>query len=120
MPVFRTTEQIFKGGVHFDQNWLDLPPYMLQIPKPEGFWTDKKEIRVEDVDFWEVIQETGGGNGIYAAYQPYAEIYLVRHNDIFIEVFSGANANARAEKYCIENKIKYPKIDLESHINAQK
>jgi len=107
--IFRTTEQIFKGGVYFDQNWSELPPHFLNTPRPNSFWNSKKEIEVEDVDFWEVICETGGGNGVYAAYQPYAEIYLVRHDNIFLECFSGLNANLRAEKYCIKNNISYPK-----------
>lgn len=109
MPMFRTTNQIFKGGLVFDENWLDVPEGQNDYPMPDGFWTSKKEIKVEDVDFWEVIQESGGGNGIYAAYQPYAEIYLVRHNDTLVEVFSGKNANLRAEAFCISKGINYPK-----------
>ena len=111
MPVFRTTDQIFKGGIVFEENWLDAPEGQFDYPTPDGFWFSKKEIRVEDVDFWEVIKESGGGNGIYAAYQPYAEIYLVRHNETIVEVFSGKGANLRAEQFCARMGIEYPKTN---------
>jgi len=111
MPMFRTTEQIFKGGIVFEDNWLDVAEGNFDYPMPDGFWNPKQEIKVEDVDFWEVIKESGGGNGIYAAYQPYAEIYLVRHHDTLVEVFSGKNANLRAEQFCAKMNISYPKTN---------
>jgi len=110
MTMFRTTEQIFKGGLHFDQNWLELPPWMLERPEPTP-WFGQKDMTIEDVDFWEVLFESGGGNGLYAAWQPYGEIYLIRHNDIHLECFSGKNANWLAEQYCIKNNLYYPKTE---------
>jgi hypothetical protein len=108
MPIFRTTKQILDGGIHFDENWLNVPQHILPIPKPDGFWDGKKEIQLEDVDFWEVLYEGGGGNGIYAAWQPYAEMYLIRRNGSFIECFSGVEANKQAEQFCIKHNIPYP------------
>jgi hypothetical protein len=107
MSIFRTTEQIFKGGIYFDQNWLEQHPLTRFEPTPIA-WFGKKDMTIEDVDFWEVIQESGGGNGIYAAYQPYGEAYLIRHNDIYVEFFSGTNANLQAELFCKKNNITYP------------
>ncbi len=107
MAILRTTEQIFKGGVYFDQNWLEQNPRTHFLPKL-NFWFGKTDMKLEDVDFWEVIQESGGGNGIYAAYQPYGEAYLVRHNDTIIQFFSGQDANLQAEFYCKQNNISYP------------
>jgi hypothetical protein len=108
--IFRTTEQIFKGGLVFEDNWLDVGPGELTFPLPDGTIDSKKEISYEKVEFWEVIKESGGGNGIYAAYQPWAEIYLVRHHDKMVEVFSGKNANLRAEAFCIKMGIEYPRV----------
>jgi|688.fasta_scaffold33449_9 hypothetical protein len=107
MSIFRTTEQIFKGGIHFDENWLEQHPLTRFEPTPIA-WFGKNDMKLEDVDFWEVIQESGGGNGIYAAYQPYGEAYLIRNKNIYIEFFSGKNANKLAETYCKKNNISYP------------
>jgi len=40
-------------------------------------WDYKRPLQVDDVDLWEVIYEASGGIGIYAAYKPYAEYYLL-------------------------------------------
>ena len=34
-------------------------------------------MQIEDVDIWEILHESNAGRGIYAAYSPYAEFYLV-------------------------------------------
>lgn len=108
MSVFRTTQDIFKGGVYFDPNWLDRPYYQ-GIPPAEK-WSNDREMQIEDVDFWEVISEGGGGMGVYASYSPYAEFYLVIHNfGKDMETFYGPTANKRCEEYLIKHKIRYPK-----------
>ena len=75
MPTFRTTEQILKGhGEYYDENWMDSDK--LVLPKKEP-WDYQREMRIEDVDIWEVIAEPWD-IGIYAAWDPHAEFYLVR------------------------------------------
>jgi hypothetical protein len=47
-------------------------------------------MQIEDVDIWEVIVERGGGVAVYAAWCPYAEFYMLRHNwGQDIELFYG-------------------------------
>lgn len=48
------------------------------ITPPKKEWDYKRPMQIEDVDLWEVIYEQGGAVGIYAAYNPYAEFYMIR------------------------------------------
>jgi hypothetical protein len=73
---FKTTQNIFKDfGEHFDPNWMDSDSLILP-PKKE--WDYKRPMQIEDVDLWEVIYEQGGSVGVYAAYNPFAEFYMIR------------------------------------------
>jgi hypothetical protein len=64
---------------------------------------------VDEVDIWEVISEMSGPIGVYAAWQPHAELYIVTCGWRIVQEFSGWNANARLEKYLQANNIPYPK-----------
>jgi hypothetical protein len=73
---FKTTQNIFKDlKEYFDENWMDSDTIILP-PKTE--WDYKRPMRIEDVNIWEVIYEQGGSVGVYAAYDPYAEFYMIR------------------------------------------
>jgi len=75
MPFFKTTNNIFVDfGEYYNPNWLDSDDLILP-PKKE--WDYQREMTIEDVDFWETIDESGG-YGVYAAYSPYAEFYLIK------------------------------------------
>lgn len=74
MPIFKSTKNIFVDhGEHFDPNWMDSDRIILPDTKP---WTYDRELQIEDIDLWEVISEFGGG-GVYVAWQPYAEFYMI-------------------------------------------
>jgi hypothetical protein len=74
-PTFKKTEHILTGeGEFFDPNWMDSnkpiwPPYQE--------WDYQREMRIEDVYLWEQICEPWH-IGVYAAYDPYAEFYVIR------------------------------------------
>jgi hypothetical protein len=73
---FKTTHNIFKDfGEHFDPNWMDSNKL---ITPPKKNWDYKRPMQIEDVNLWEVICEQGGSVGIYAAWDPYAEFYMIR------------------------------------------
>ena len=76
MYSFRTNNDIFKYSTEtWDENWLDRN----EIDFPEIIhWDYSRELKIEDVDIWEVIYEQGGGKGVYASYMPYAEFYIIR------------------------------------------
>jgi hypothetical protein len=76
MPRFKSSQNIFKDfGEVFDTNWMDSNKIILP---PKIDWDYKREMRFEDVNIWEVIYEQGGAVAVYAAWDPYAEFYLVR------------------------------------------
>lgn len=86
-----------------DSDKLVLPP----SPK----WDYSRELQIEDVDIWEVLFEQGGGTGVYAAWCPYAEFYMLRVNldgrNPQIETFYGAGAQKRLIEKLNLYKIPY-------------
>lgn len=109
MPFFKTTQNIFKTPWEdelFDPNWMNYAEIVLPQQKK---WDYKKDLKIEDVQVWEQIYFASGGTGLYAAWDPYAEFYLItknlhtnNKNDIYTEVFYGKNASNRAYKKAIE------------------
>jgi hypothetical protein len=75
--IFKTTRDIFEqwNDELWDDNLLDTP--FIQYP-PRVDWDNSRPLQIEDVDIWEVLYAEGGGRGVYAAWLPYAEFYLVR------------------------------------------
>lgn len=77
MPAFKSTYNILTKQDEdevFDKNWMDSGNVILP-PKIE--WDYSRELTVDDIDIWEVLVERGGGFGVYAAWLPYAEFYLL-------------------------------------------
>jgi hypothetical protein len=76
MPRFKSSQNIFKDFSEvFDPNWMDSDKIILP---PKTNWDYQREMRFEDVNIWEVIHEQSGAVGVYAAWDPYAEFYLIR------------------------------------------
>ncbi len=105
MPIFKTTLNILKivdSDELYDRNWMDsdtlqLPPGGPDNPKLK--WDYSREMTVDDVDIWEVLYEASGGIGVYAAWLPYAEFYMITTgwipktiNDRIIETYYGPNS----------------------------
>jgi hypothetical protein len=121
MPFFKSTYNILKKPDEdevFDINWFDSPT--LQLP-PSLKWDYQREMTIEDVDIWEVLVERGGGLGVYAAWCPYAEFYLIttgsdtrnqwhgflgkaiyNYNDRFWETYYGPNSQEKVHKRASE------------------
>jgi len=60
-------------------------------------WNLDKEIKLDDVLIWEQLHYEPGNIGVYAAYNPYAEFYLITYNLFFktefkFETFYGVDA----------------------------
>lgn len=111
MPRWKATEQILhadKDGEYFDDNWMNFDRISQYAP-PIIEWDGDRPMRVEDVDLWEVITEMSGPVGVYGAYMPFGELYVVTSGWRIVAEFSGWNANARLEAFLIENSIPYPK-----------
>ena len=124
MPTFKSTYNILTKQDEdevFDPNWMDSPELVLP---PTKEWDYKRPLTVEDVDIWEVLHEQGGGYGVYAAWLPYAEFYMVcagtdlrnesrQINGVFyqgreIETFYGAGAQTQAYNFAKKIGITLP------------
>lgn len=111
MPRWKTTGQITNlrnDGEVFDPNWMNYSRVQDYMPAPTP-WTEKHPPRVEQIEIWEVITEISGPVGVYAAWTPYAELFVVTNRWRIVEEFSGLNANSRLEQYLIKHRIPYPK-----------
>ena len=89
MPFFKSTYNILKKSDEdevFDINWFNKPN--MELP-PSPKWDYQREMTIEDVDIWEVLVENGGGVGVYAAWCPYAEFYLVTTGSDFRNQWQG-------------------------------
>ena len=107
MARFKSTRNIFvDAGEVFDENMIDNPHLRFPINTP---WKESRPLRLEDIDVWEVIVEHGGPFGVYAAWQPYGELYIVVENYSLSAEFSGPSANADLETYLQSRRIWYPK-----------
>lgn len=121
MPRWKFTEQIInssKDGEYFDENWMNYDFIWQYAPQPI-LWKSEREINFEDVDLWEVISEVSDGQGfigVYAAYQPYEEYYIVIRKWSLWKEFKGFDANNQLEKFLIENNISYPKTNKNNNI----
>lgn len=77
MPQFKTTYNILTkvdSDELYDENALN---YNFEILPPKKDWDYSRELRIEDIDIWEILYESSGGIGVYAAWLPYAEFYMI-------------------------------------------
>jgi hypothetical protein len=112
MPFFKSTYNILTKQDEdevFDPNWMDSDKLVLP---PKVDWDYARELQIEDIDLWEVLYEGSGGLGVYAAWLPYAEFYLVttgftkeRHvikgleyNGRVMETYYGVGTQERLQK----------------------
>ena len=106
MNRWKSTANILKDDNEvFDENWMDRD--IVQRP-PSVPWLLKRPPRVDEIDVWEIIVERGGPTGVYAAWCPHAEFYIVASRGRIMEEFSGWQANARLEAYLRQSGVDYP------------
>ena len=91
MSIFKTTQEILKLP------WRDQDlSQVINRRKPEN-WHQLRELTIDDVVLWEEIYYQPGNVGIYAAWSPYADYYIITY-DLFLntpysmETFYGTNA----------------------------
>jgi hypothetical protein len=124
MPQFKSTYNILKKVDEdevFESSWMDSDKIFLP---PKIDWDYKREMIIEDVDIWEVLHVQGGGIGVYAAWLPYAEFYMITTGPDFrnesweingfyyqhknIETFYGPNSQKQTFKRAKELGIDLP------------
>ena len=94
MPVFKNTLDILTNpwSYQFDQENVSSS----QLPNTYN-WTSDVEITVDDVVLWEQLFYEPGNVGIYVAYKPYTDLYVITYNLFFetaqkFEIFVGKHA----------------------------
>lgn len=110
IPVlFKTTQEILSNpwDTQIRKTTVHLPPKIL--------WDKLEDISISNVELWEQIYYQPGNVGIYAAWTPYAELYMIVY-DLFMEeqktinTFSGTSASLDVFK-----KAQELGIDLSTH-----
>lgn len=110
MPSFRTTYNILVKPWEdelWNPNWMDSDK--IQLP-PSKEWDYSREMDIPDVDIWEVIFQGSNGFGVYAAWQPYAEYYMItsgwdKSGSVMVETHYGPGAQEEVKKRCLELNI---------------
>ena len=96
MPLLKTTSYIFNHPWSTAiENLADNPG--ISSVTTQKTWTANNSISINDVVLWEQIYYDSGQIGIYAAWDPYEEFYLIVHNlfintNFGVEIFSGIEA----------------------------
>jgi hypothetical protein len=103
MTTFKTTQEILNGSKGIS---LAIPPFTYD-------WLYINQMSINDVDIWEEIYYQEGGIGIYAAWRPKAEFYIITHElflemSVGIETFYGANSGQQVWDRATELEIKLP------------
>lgn len=123
MPFFKSTYNILTKVDEdevFESKWMDSDQLVLP---PKVDWDYQRELQIEDVDIWEVLYEASHAIGLYAAWLPYAEFYLITTSfnprngpkiingipywDKNFETYYGAGAQQQVLKRCKEIGIPY-------------
>lgn len=94
MPVLKNNLDIFTNPwtYEFDQENIA----SRHLPATYD-WDKDVEITKNDVIIWEQLYYESGNVGVYVAYKPYAEIYMITYNLFFgtdyeFEIFVGDSA----------------------------
>lgn len=97
MPILKTTQHIFNNP--WDDETVNLSTSQQISSKGEKV-TGKTKINLSKIELWEQIYYKKGNIGIYAAWKPYIEYYIIVHN-LFInttfgvEEFFGEDASTK-------------------------
>jgi len=106
MPRFKTKYNVFENNEEL---------YSEAIAKENGIyipetwdWDGSTQVSVNDVIIWECLFEQTGPFGIYAAWAPYEEFYIVTDHRVVVKEFFGPSAKGLLNEYCVANGIPVP------------
>jgi hypothetical protein len=106
MPRFKTKYNVFENN---DELYSEAIAKENGIYIPETWdWENNSQIAVEDVIIWECLFEQSGLSGIYAAWAPYEEFYIVTDRRVVVKEFFGASAKELVDEYCVAKGIPAP------------
>ena len=107
--IFKTTQEILNNPW---QEYIEDPMVPNIVPQKLE-WHDIRNMNIDDVEIWEQIYYRPGDIGIYAAWNPFGELYMITYNlyletDFGIETFYGPDAASE-----VKDKAKQLGINLE-------
>jgi hypothetical protein len=73
MPVFKTTDQLL--STHWPEN-TETP---IENHPRKYDWLKNRSPKFSDIDVWEQVYSEPGNIGIYAAWSPFVEVYVIVH-----------------------------------------
>lgn len=77
MPQFKSTYNILikpDEDEVFESSWVENSELILP---PSPSWDYGRELTIDDVDIWEVLFQGSHGLGVYAAWCPHADFYMI-------------------------------------------
>jgi hypothetical protein len=110
MTTLRTYNDIFKNPWNYGESGLDQGD-------PDGHWHYLREPRLEEITIWEEIFYQPGNFGIYGAWNPYAEFYIIVYdlyisNTSTVETFYGVNASKNLKERASKLGIDLPMFNV--------
>ena len=99
LMIFKSTYQILNNPWKEDVPNIDPFP---AVKPPATFWKSASPIKISDVKLWEQIYYEPGVIGVYAAWDPNEEFYLMTYN-----CFLGENTGYKTfyGDNCVDNII---------------
>ena len=110
MSIFKSTNEILNNP------WENISVEFKNItgkePRTNHEWNYQTDVTVTDIKIWEQLYFQPGNIGVYAAYSPYIEFYMIVYN-LFLNTSAGTQTfyGAGAENKMLEQLDKF-KITL--------
>jgi hypothetical protein len=97
MPKFKSNLGIFYTNEYLENN----------VPNMGNTYLD--DVKVDDIDAWEILGETFDENGlveygVYIAYDPFVDLALIKNKSNFVAI-DGLDLEAKLDSYIDENNI---------------
>jgi hypothetical protein len=111
--IFKTTEQILNEPCQPSFLNVVLPAIKFEVTPSSVPLDSSKELELADVKLWELIYYKGAHIGIWAAWNPRVEFYMVTYN-MFLDIpqgtqiFSGPDAKRQIWKLAKELNVTLP------------
>jgi hypothetical protein len=98
--IFKTLDEILKNSWVDQQIQVELDPSKLAPPPDRQHGVYMFDLTLKDIRMWETLYYKGGHVGIYGAWDPYSEFFIIVYNLFLdssagLEVFYGPGAIRR-------------------------
>jgi len=104
MKIFKSSQEIFSDP------WFEKSPNIGTCLPVRESWKKQEPIQISDVFQWEQIYYLPGDLGIYAAWNPYDDFFIIVH-DLFLKNSKGIEIFR--DQWALINRARDLGIDLE-------